>query len=142
MNRQEYEAAIEENPWRATELEYHPLSRHQPEYWRGRPRHFDNPTKPVLKARLFFSKVNYDKSYGTKGKKICNGVLMPAPCSITQENMKGQRFARLTTRERRLQRTLKRVDARISLWDSLDRGLEALKRWAESITKANEASIT
>lgn len=129
MNRREYLKAVKEDPWRATLLEYHPATKHQAEYWREEPKHIRNPTKAVLEARSAFGEVNYHQTYGTKGKRICNNVAMPPGCEITQKNMKGKRFAAQTTKERRLQRTLRRVDARISPFDKVE---ASLKKFAEA----------
>lgn len=142
MNRQEYERETARDPTIVAGLQYYEATDRQGEYWRARPHHIDNPTKPVMKARLLFSEVNYD-SFGVTGKRLCNGVMMPPCSSITQEKMKGKRFAMLSTREKRLQQTLKKVNALrpLSIQDSFDRGIEALKRFAESIAKANKAHI-
>jgi len=126
MNRAEYEALIRRDPSVAPFLEYHPPSKHQGEYWRATPRHVVEPTDAVLKARLFFGEKNYS-SFGVRGKRLVNGVAMPPCCEIIQRRMRGRRFASMTTRERRLQSTLAKVDT-LRAFTRLGRALEEMVR--------------
>jgi len=126
MNRLEYETLIRRDPSAALFLEYHPPSKHQAEYWRAKPRHVVRPTDAVLKARLFFGEKNYS-SFGVRGKRLVNGVAMPPCCQVIQASMRGRKFSHLTTRERRLQSTLAKVDT-LRAFTRLGRALEEMVR--------------
>ena len=145
MNRQEYERETARDPTIAAGLQYYAATDRQGEHWRARPYHIDHPTKPVLKARLFLSTVNYNQTWGKKGKTLCNGIMMPPGCAITQKEMTEKRFAAQTTSEKRLQRTLERVDALrpLSTSELFDRAFDGLRCWAKAVDKANnEARVT
>lgn len=133
MNRQEYERETARDPTLPAFLQYYEATDRRREHWRARPYHIDHPTKPVLKARLCLSTVNYNHTWGKKGKTLCNGIMMPPGCAITQKEMKNKRFATLSTREKRLQRTLQKVDALRpvdKLVDSIDRIAKAMAAMA------------
>jgi len=133
MNREEYERLIRQDPSAAAFIQRMKGSWRNGSYYRACPRHVLNPSPAVIKARLAFTQINYS-SFGVKGKRAVNGIAMPPCCEITQRRMKGRRFSSLTTREKRFQSTISKVNSLRAA--NLDRALEKLAKAMTAIVTA------
>lgn len=74
-------------------------------YFRAKRKDSVDPSLPQLQARLAFAKAAFD-SYGKRGFTFVNNVLMPGACKDVQKAMKGQRYAKFSVREKRVQETV------------------------------------